>query len=48
MEFILAKGLNPSQGDFLPKTLFVLCFGNSKSNKPKILTIGANPSRWEF
>lgn len=26
----------------------VLWFGNSQSKKPKILTIGANPSRWEF
>jgi hypothetical protein len=26
----------------------VLWFGNSISEKPKILTLGANPSRWEF
>ena len=26
----------------------ILWFGNARSQKPKILTIGANPSRWEY
>ncbi len=34
--------------ELLDKAPPVLWFGNSKSEKPKILTFGANPSRWEF
>lgn len=34
--------------EILDKAPPVLWFGNSKSEKPKILTLGANPSRWEF
>lgn len=34
--------------ELLLKAPPVLWFGNSKSQKKKILTIGANPSRWEF
>ncbi len=26
----------------------ILWFGNARSQKPKVLTIGANPSRWEY
>ncbi len=26
----------------------ILWFGNARSPKPKVLTIGANPSRWEY
>jgi hypothetical protein len=26
----------------------ILWFGNARSSKPKVLTIGANPSRWEY
>lgn len=34
--------------ELLAKAPPVLWFGNSKSEKPKVLTLGANPSRWEF
>ncbi len=34
--------------ELLSKSPPVLWFGNSKSPKDKVLTIGANPSRWEF
>lgn len=34
--------------ELLSKSPPVLWFGNSKSGKDKVLTIGANPSRWEF
>lgn len=34
--------------ELLSKAPPVLWFGNSKSEKNKVLTIGANPSRWEF
>lgn len=34
--------------ELMDKAPPVLWFGNSKSEKPKILTFGANPSRWEF
>ena len=34
--------------ELLSKAPPVLWFGNSQSAKPKILTVGANPSRWEF
>ena len=34
--------------ELMDKAPSVLWFGDSKSEKPKILTFGANPSRWEF
>ena len=34
--------------ELLSKALPVLWFGDSKSEKGKVLTMGANPSRWEF
>lgn len=34
--------------ELLSKAPPILWFGNSKSEKDKIVTIGANPSRWEF
>ncbi len=36
------------KNELLDKAPPVLWFGNLNSDKPKILTIGANPSRWEF
>jgi len=36
------------ENELLSKAPPVLWFGNSQSAKPKILTVGANPSRWEF
>ncbi len=36
------------KNELLSKSPPVLWFGNSKSPKDKVLTIGANPSRWEF
>jgi hypothetical protein len=36
------------ENELISKAPPVLWFGNSKSLKPKIVTIGANPSRWEF
>jgi len=34
--------------ELLLKVPPVMWFGDSKCEKEKILTIGANPSRWEF
>lgn len=36
------------KNELLSKAPPVLWFGNSNKNKEKVLTLGANPSRWEF
>ena len=47
-KLIQIDGIIDWQNELLSKAPPVLWFGNSKSEKPKILTVGANPSRWEF
>lgn len=45
---IALNNINNWNNELIDKAPPVLYFGNSKSEKPKILTFGANPSRWEF
>lgn len=47
-KLIQIDGIIDWQNELLSKAPPVLWFGNSKSEKPKILTMGANPSRWEL
>jgi hypothetical protein len=47
-KLISLNEINEWQNELLSKAPPVLWFGNSKSEKEKILTVGANPSRWEF
>jgi hypothetical protein len=48
-KLLIQLDTNPAyKNELLAKAPPVLWFGNSQSNKPKIVTIGANPSRSEF
>ena len=47
-KLIEIESLDEWKNELLSKAPPILWFGNSKSIKKKILTIGANPSRWEF
>ena len=48
-KLLIELDTNPNyKNELLAKAPPVLWFGNSNSSKPKIVTIGANPSRSEF
>jgi len=47
-KLIALQSIPEWENELLSKAPPVLWFGNSKSGKPKILTVGANPSRREF
>ncbi len=47
-KLILLDSIEDWNNELLSKAPPVLWFGNSKSSKEKIVTFGANPSRWEF
>lgn len=47
-KLITINALDKWKNELLSSAPPVLWFGNSKSEKDKILTLGANPSRWEF
>lgn len=47
-KLIELSSISDWDNELLSKAPPVLWFGNANSSKPKILTIGANPSRWEF
>jgi hypothetical protein len=48
LKLIELDGIPEWKDELLSKAPPVLWFGDSSSGKPKIITIGANPSRWEF